>query len=242
MSPRRDWLTFERHGGSAPPDDEALSLAEDGSFTARRTIGGPSIGAFAGKLPPAEMNRLRKTVDALGDGGDAEVPTPRHGATEVLETGRHTLRIGSNEDAPKPWPALLKRVRAILEDEVLDHPGAAVTLVADEHGARLEHAGGKAVDVDLGSLQVRVIHLGADEAVLGRWSGRPAGALVDNGETMVAKPRWVTAEPGWREDLPFDHGFRLSGDAWLQVWVDVPIRADGERRAGRLYVPVIPDA
>jgi hypothetical protein len=242
MSPRRPWLSFERHGGAVPRDDEALALGEDGGFKARRTIGGPCIGAFEGALAGATMARLRKGVAALEGAKDVEIATPRHGATETLVAGRRTFRAGSNEAPPKPWGALIKSVRAVLEDEVVEHPKAAIRLVADRATARLEQAGAGAIEADLGTLRVRVVLMGKDDAVRGQWVGRPAEGRVDNGETMVATPRWVTADGGWSAPLPFEHGLRPGAGDWLQVWVDLPIRSDGAARAGRLYVPVLSDA
>lgn len=242
MSPKRAWLTFERHGGLPPRDDEGLRVAEDGAFTAHRTIGGPCIGAFEGRLPAATMARIRKAAERLGDTKDHEIPTPAHGATETLVVAGRSLQTGSNEAPPKPWRDLVTAVRSAFESEVVTAPAAAVQLEAAAGTARLVHAGDAPTEVDLGTVQVRVVHRTADEGVAGRWTGRPAQGLVDNGETMVATPRWVTARSGWTADLPFDHGLRLGPGEWLQVWVDLPIRAGGVRRAGQLYVPVIPDA
>lgn len=242
MSPRGPWLSFERQGGAAPRDDEELRLAEDGSFTALRTIGGPCIGSFEGRLPAAVVRKFRTAIEALGTVEDVEIPTPRHGATETLIAGGRTLRTGSNETPRGPWRALLALARTVFEREVIEHPRAAVRIVADASTARLEHAGDGPIDVDLGTLEVRVVLLGADDAVRGRWAGRPTEGLVDNGETIVATPAWATAAPGWSAELPYAHGFSLEAGAWLQVWVDLAVRADGRRRAGRLYRPVIPDA
>lgn len=242
MSPARAWLTFERHGGRPPRDDEVLRLAEDGSFTVHRTIGGPCIGSFKGRLAASTLARIRKAAEGLGNAEDHEVPTPQHGATETLTVAGRTLRTGSNETPPKPWRSLLKAVRSLLESEVVAAPAAAVQLEADAGTARLVHAGDEPIEVDLGTLQVRVVHRTADEGIGGRWNGRPAEGLVDNGERLVATPAWATARSGWTAALPFDHGFRLGPGEWLQVWVDLAIRADGVRRAGQLYRPVIPDA
>ena len=238
---RRAWLRFERRGGAPPPDDEELALAEDGSFTAFRTIGGPRIGSFDGRLAGRVLTRLRAAVETAASAENLTIATPRHGATEVLAVAGRTLELGSNETPPKPWRALLDRVRALFEDEVIDSPSAAIGVVADARTARLVHAGDGSIEVDVGSIAVRVIRISDEGAVLGRWNGRPAGSLVDNGETLVPTPRWVTAEPGWSATLPFDHPLELAPGDMFQVWVDVPIR-DGERqRDGRLYVPVLAD-
>lgn len=239
MTPRRPWLHFERRGGLPPRDDEELTITEDGSFTARRTIGGPVIGSFAGKLPTVAANWLRTAVDAAAGAADVTIPTPHHGATEVLQVGGRTLRIDANAAAPKPWRALLDRLRELVEDDVTESPAAAVRLVADARSARLEQGGDSTLDVDVGSVLVRVIRVADEGGVLGRWNGRPAGSLVDNGERLVPTPRWVTAKPGWNAPLPFDHPLELAPGDMFQVWVDLPIR-DGEReRAGKLYVPVL---
>jgi hypothetical protein len=232
------WLTFSRTGGRAPRDDETLSVAEDGTFEARRTLGGPRVGTFRGQLPERAARALRKAVAALEDAEDLEIPTPREGATEVLACAGRTLRTGSNERAPKPWRAALDLTRALLEDEVVEAPLAAVELVADERSARLAHAGTEPVEVDTGSVVVNVVRLGDDGAVLARWRGRRDDRLVSNGETLVAEPEWVTATPGWTAELPFDHPVELARGDWLQVWVDLPVRDAGGERAARLYVPV----
>ncbi len=241
MTARRPWLRFERRGGRPPRDDEALTIAEDGSFTARLTVGGSSIGSFEGKMPGAVATRLRRAVEAVAAADDVTIPTAHHGSTEVLEVGGRTLRIDAAEDAPKPWRALLELVRKLVDETVAGSPDAAIRLVADARSARLDHAGRSAFDVDLGSVLVKVIRVADEGGVLGRWNGRPAGSMVDNGETVVPTPRWVTAGPGWSAALPFDHPLELAPGDMFQVWVDVPIR-DGERtRDGRLYVPVLPD-
>lgn len=241
MSGRRAWLSFERRGGTPPPDDEALTLADDGSFGARRTLGGPRIGSFAGLLPAAAMRSLRRAVEAAAEATDATLPTPRGGATEVLRIGGSTLQLGSNETPPRPWRAVLERVRTLFEEEVVATARAALELVADTRSARLVHAGEAPLDVDLGSVLVKVIRVADEGMALGRWNGRPPGSLVDNGERLVPTPRWVRAGPGWSAPLPFDHPLELAPGDMFQVWVDVPIREEGERgaRAGRLYVPVL---
>ena len=235
-------LHFERQGGAPPEDDEELTVLDDGSFSARRTIGGRMIGTFAGQLESTAQLDLKRALAAAAKADDLTLETPRHGATEVLEAGGRTLRIGSNEMPRAPWRALVERVRAMLTDEVVDAPAAAIELLADSRTARLVHVGSEPLEVDIGSLAVRVTRMSDEGGVLGRWNGRPAGSLVDNGERLVPTPRWVTAGPGWSAPIPFDHPLELAPGDMLQVWVDVPIR-DGEReRDGRLYVPVLTDA
>ena len=234
-------LRFERRGGLPPRDDEALLVAADGSFTARLTIGGPAIGSFAGTLGKAALGRLTAAIDALGPIEDATIPTPRHGATETVEVVGRTIRLGSNEVPPKPWRSLVNRVRKMLEDEVVDGPHAAVRLTVTPEAARLEHRGDSPLDINLGSVAVRVIHLADDGLVLGRWAGR-LFEQVSNGEALVDRTDWASAGPGWATQLPFDHAIVLEHGEWLQVWVGLQIRDSDGPRDGQLYAPVLTDA
>jgi hypothetical protein len=233
-------LEFERQGGLPPRDDESLRIAADGSFVARRTIGGAAIGSFEGVLGKAVLGRLSSAIDALGSGGDLEIATPRHGATEVLQAAGRTIRLGSNEVPPKPWRGLVDRVRKLVQGEVLDSPRAAVTLTATARTARIVHAGTKPLDVNLGSVTVSVVHLDDHGLVLGRWGGRLVDQ-VSNGEELVDRPEWVTAAPGWSASLPFGHGLLLGSGDWLQVRIGLELREGDTRRAGRLYAPVLAD-
>lgn len=237
MSGRREWLRFERQGGIPPRDDEALSVAADGAFTARRTIGGIRIGTFAGRLDATQLARLRSLVEAVGAADDLTLPTPRHGATETLELAGRTLRLGSNETPPKPWRALIARVRALLQDDVIERPRAAIELVAAARSARLTRAGTEPIDVDLGSVAVRVVRIGGEGTPTGRWSGFAQGRIAD-GERLVPTPAWETAGQSWQSLIPFDHGLQLAPDDWLQVWVEVDIRQADAVRHGQLYAPV----
>ena len=241
MSGRTRWLSFERRGGAPPPDDEALALAEDGSFTARRTMGGPRIGSFEGRLPGDDMQRLNAAVDAAARAEDLTLPTPGHGATEVLEVAGRRLQLGSNETPPRPWRRLVEQAREALTGSAIASPKAAVELVADSRSARLDHAGDRPIEIDIGSVAVQVIRVADEGGVLGRWNGRVTEGLVDDGEKLVPTPAWVTAGPGWSVPLPFDHPLELAPGDMFQVWVDVPIREGDRARAARLYVPVLTD-
>lgn len=242
MTAGSDWLRFRRAGGTTPADDEELVVHADGTFTARRTVAGRRIGRFAGTLPGASLRRLRAAADAIADAADVEIPTPRHGATEVLELGGRTLRLGSNERAPQPWRTLLDRIRSVVEDDVVELPEAAVELVADARTAALAHAGSEPIEVDLGSIGVRLVRVDADGLAVARWHGRPGDRLVDDGESIVAVPGWVTAGPGWRVSLPFDHPMELAPGDWLQAFVAVTIRDGAGERPGRLYAAITDDA
>jgi len=238
MSAARPWLAFSRRGGMPPRDDESLRLTEAGSFTAHRTIGGPRIGLFEGRLAARPLARLQAAIEPLREASDVEIPTPHRGATETLEAAGHTIRLGSNETPPKPWRAAIRTVRAALDD-VDDSPTAAIGLVATMDRAQLVHAGTAPVAVNLGSVTVSAVHLADDGIVVDRWTGRVRDE-VSNGEELVDRPEWLTAGPGWALDLPFDHGQVRAVGEWLQVWVALEFRDAHGQRDGRLYVPVVP--
>jgi hypothetical protein len=240
MSRNRPWLTFERFGGSTPRDDEALEVAEDGSFTARRTIGGPRIGSFGGRLSKASIGRLRSAVEGVAAAAEITIPTPLHGATEVLSAAA-TPSVSDQRFGPKALAAAAAPCACADQGEVIDHPLGAVVLVADARTARLVHTGTQPIDVDLGSVRVRVIHMGVDETVRARWNGRrPSTSSTTASRSW--QQAWVTAGPGWSAAVPFDHSLTITTGEWLQVWVEVAIRAGGAPRDGRLYVPVLADA
>jgi len=238
VSGRRPWLQFARRGGLPPRDDESLRLSEGGSFSGRRTIGGLRIGTFEGRLPGTTLASLQALVDALPPAAELRLPTPQHGATETIDVAGRTLEIGSNDAPPKPWRALIEDVRRLMTDEVVESPRAAVELVAGARSAQLVHAGSAPIEVDLGSVTVRLIRVDGDGAVVGRWSGRPTGELVDNGERLVPATRWVTASAGWSAPLPFDTSLKPDTGEWLQVWVTATIRNGADARDGQLYAPV----
>lgn len=215
-----------RAGGRPPSDDESLEVAADGSWTARRTVGGRRVGRFVGRLAEGDLAALVADAARAAETGDAEVPTPRDGATETLEVAGGTITLGSNERAPSGWHPLVERVRALLRDALDGDPVAALGLEADVARARLVQAGGGVVEVDPASVSVRVARVGPDGTPFGRWQ---AGSGAEAG--------WTRVGPGWTLDLPYGHGLApVDGDV-LQVWVFVRVR-DGGTRASRLYVPV----
>jgi hypothetical protein len=230
-------VSFGRHGGRPPADDESLEVAADGTFSARRTVGGARIGRFAGQLDATTLDGLRALVDALATAEDLTIATPRDGATEVIEAGGRTGRFGSNERPPEPWGALVDRLRTALDGTVVEAPLAAIELTATSRRARLRHLGAESLDVDLASLEVRAVRLDAEGAVLGRWQGQAGTEVIEDRVPAAAASDVVTTKPGWDHALPFDHPLELARGDWLQVWVTLGIRDDGERSA-RLFLAV----
>lgn len=224
--PRGVLLRYGRAGGRAPSDDESLEVATDGAWTARRTVGGRRIGRFAGRLPEKQLAALARDAARAAGAGDAEVPTPRHGATETLETGGAVLRLGSNERAQGGWRPLVEWARSFVKGVVTSEPVAVLALEADVAAARLVLVGTEPIEVDPGSIAIRVALVAPDGTRLGDWQ---AGS--------GAEPGWARAEAGWTLDLPFGHGLSPGAGEFLQVRVVVRVRDRGTR-AARLFLAV----
>lgn len=162
--------SWARSGGRPPADDERLAIDDDGAFTARRTVGGARIGAFAGTLEAATLEAVRREAAAGREAGELWLETPRDGATESIafaDDEEPAASLGSNAQPVGPWADLVTRLRGLTQ--VTAHPAAALELVGDAAGARLVAVGDGALDVDTASVSVRVVRLDAAGAMLGRW-------------------------------------------------------------------------
>jgi hypothetical protein len=229
-------IVYRRSGGREPSDDERLDVWADARFEARRTVGGRRIGRFAGELDGTAVTELQSATQAAGAAGDLAVTTPVDGATVSLLAAGHEVRVGSNEEVEGPWGGLLAAVKALLDGPVLTHPVAAIELDASSRQATLGHVGGEPLEVDPGTITVRAVRLDAHGAMLGRWHGSTAPAQAE--DASMPGPAWAEAAPGWRLELPFRHSLELTETDWLQVWVTLRLREDGERRTGRLFLAV----
>ena len=229
-------VSYQRGGGRPPADDERLDIRPDGTFEARRTVGVPKAGGFAGSLDEPTLRRLADTVAAVAGEADAVVPTPRDGATEVIEAGGRQATLGGSAQPPGPWGELAKQLRSLIVGPVLASPRAAVELQAGANEAALVHAGSDPLDVDLSLIEIHVVQLDRQGIPGQRWF-----ATTRTGPNPDVRPpaRWVTATPGWRQELPFGHGIELAEGESLQVIATVPIREGGTLRVAKLgvYVP-----
>jgi hypothetical protein len=225
-------VRFSRAGGRPPADDERIEVRADGSFAAHRTVGGARIGSFAGRLPERELGAMTDEVAACRGLAALWIETPRDGATETVELAEAdevAASLGSNARPPKPWAALVERLRDLL-DGATAHPDAALELVADAGGARLVAAGPGSIEVDVATTEVRLVHLDATGVPAWRWG-------VATGDPATATHRWEPTAPGWSRELPFEAPPALAAGEWLQVWVFVTLRSPVVRR-GRLFVAV----
>ena len=227
MSRREPLARLQRAGGRRPTDDEVLEIAADGSFTATRTVGGTRVGRFAGRLPGTTLSALRRDVEAAAEGPDIVRPTPRDGATEVVEAAGHSLRLGSNDPPPPPWKGLVRRLRDLVEDRATRDPVAAIELVAGRDGVALVHAGSESLRLDPTSIEGELIRAGRDGVPRERRPLAPHHGDI------------VQVETGWRLDLaPAPRSF-VAGDR-LIARVVVRIDHDGRFRQARLYADVEP--
>ena len=232
------WFATGAPGGRPPADDEHLTVEDDGSYTARRTVAGARVGRFAGRLTAGRLEALRAAADGLSEASDVAIRTPHDGATEVVEAAGHSARMGSNEAPPEPWRRLVLALREAIDSDAVADPVAGLELRAGTGDAAVAHIGSENLQVDLASVVIRVVRLDAEGAVLGRWSGREGPAADEDSGQPAAE--WAEAGPGWTRALPFTHGLELAPGDWLQVWVHANVREPGDPavRAVRLFVGV----
>jgi hypothetical protein len=225
-------VRYSRAGGRPPADDERLEVHANGTFKGLRTVGGARIGSFAGRFAGSTVKAIGREVAACRRAGDLWLETPRDGATVTIELGGAgdvTASMDSNARPGGPWGALARRLSDLLK-RATEHPGAAVELVADARQARLVALGPEPLEVDVATIEVRLVRLDATGQPTARW-GSAAG------DPAATSPRWQRTGPGWSLDLPFDPAVAPARGDWLQVWVLVTLRAGGERR-GRLFLAV----
>lgn len=205
-----------------PQLDEVLKIAEDGSFSLRRSVSTAStppspIGRFGGKLPVERWDELDAAAQkAAAEGSRSWVALP-DSPVDRVQVDAAEATLGMRDSAEGAWGELARRLRPMLHD-LTSSPRAAIALeVAD--GARLVHLGQEELEVDLSKLALEAVQWRGDDAEA-RWEARPA-ALGG-----------LTVGPGWTQELPFDHGFDLQeGDR-----ISLLVTFDG--RAGRRWIPV----
>jgi hypothetical protein len=215
---------YRRAGGQPPSDAELLDL-DGAEFTLVRTIGGPRVGCFAGRVlgdVVATVDRLAAAVAAQGD--LATVP-PRDAALETLELGGVRLRGGHHQRPDGAWAEAIALARRLV-DELTDSPVAALGLdvVDDGATARVRHLGDEPVVVDLAGATARADHTAGDGRLLGSWQGDVHPLAVNPVETG----------PGWALDVGLVHGFTLAPGDVLTVILVFGLVVDGAAVAHRL--------
>jgi hypothetical protein len=180
-----------RLSDAPPPAREVLDVADDGSFTAWRSIH-DAVGRFAGSVP--DLERLRGLVEAVsGDRPPGVGELPLDATVDSLEAGGHELEVSANASVDGPWGELLAVCREQLEG-VGSSPVAAVALVIEGPGAlRLEHRGTEPFPIELANLSVEVT----------RWRG---DTPVGSSERSVPGLGRVEAGPGWTLAVELEGG------------------------------------
>jgi hypothetical protein len=217
-------IEYLRTGGrvAAGQPGDHVELGIDGDRYELSVVSGrSSVGRFAGSLGSDDADRLAELAGRVGSSTDG---SSRPGAAAVTITvDGVTARFGQGSAPDEAWAALdaeLERLAATLDD-----PVAAIGLAVAPDGSSLtlEHVGPDPCVVDLSSVVVHVVAWKGYYEPGGEWTGQFASSVE-------------AAGPGWRVDLPFDHGLVLGGDVTLQV--EVTFGLDGAL-AQAVHAPVI---
>lgn len=200
--------------------------ADGSTFRASRQVARRAVGRFAGELTADELASLEEALHACEAAEPAEPPMPAPGASMVaIDIDGTSVQFGDGDPPSGPW-ARLADVCEKLVDAVVDRPVAAICVVVDDDGARLEHCGDDDVDIDLSDASfVAVAWQGwYDEA--GRLEGRFEGSSEQVG-------------PGWSIDIPVDLT-QLAGDH-VTIHVTVTFTIGADREATAVQVSHAPD-
>jgi hypothetical protein len=200
---------------------EELEIADDGTFKMWRSVSKASelpspIGRFAGSVADAQQNALSEAAQrAKAEGSRTWLVSP-DSPVDRFDVDGINATLGIHHHGEGAWKDLVAQVRPLLR-ELTASPLAAIALELADGGAQLVHQGTEPLTLDLSTLTVRADHW-RDGHSLARWTA-PSPATAQ-GE--------VVAEPGWKLDLPFEHGFDVRpGD---RVTADVTFAArDGDR-------------
>jgi hypothetical protein len=232
--------SYLRAGGLPPADDERLEVEADGTWTLWRTMGGPCVGAFGGRLDAGRRRRLQAAVDAVADAGTPDAaadtrprrPPPPDGVHESFTAGEEQLDLAAGAPAPGAWGPLVRLLRDW--SATLAEPASATTALElgdDDGQPLLLRHGPDHLVVWPATLRVEVYARDRDGIVRDRVvAGKEAEGDVARGEPL-------TTGPGWSLDVDIPRlpvvpdGGRL--EAW--VWLDVA-GPDGPARV-RLVSP-----
>ncbi len=212
-------------GRSAVAEHEWFE-ADGSTFRASRQVAQGAVGRFAGELTADELNSLEEALHACEAAEPAEPPLPAPGATMVtIDIGGTSVQFGDGDPPSGPW-ARLADVCERLVDAVLDRPAAAIGIVVDDDGARLEHRGDDELDIDLSDASFVAVAWQGWYEEAGRLEGRFEGDSAVVG-------------PGWSIDVPVDLT-QLAGDD-LTVHVIVTFTIGADREATAVQVSHAPD-
>ena len=214
-------IALSRTGGLRLPQfHEELEIDGDGTFRMWRSVSKASelpspIGRFAGRVAASKRDALNEAaLRAKGEGSRTWLISP-DSPVDRFDVDGVNATLGIHHPGEGTWQDLAALVRPLLR-ELTDSPLAAIALELNG-GATLVHQGTQPLTLDLSSLAVRADQW-RDGQSLARWTAPSPGS--GKGE--------VIAKPGWKLNVPFEHGFDVQpGD---RVTADVTFAArDGDR-------------
>jgi hypothetical protein len=217
--------TYHRGGGDPPKDDESLDVEEDGSFVLIRTVGGPRVGTFAGKIPRHAYAALARLVAKAGDFEERPTGLPPH-VMESLTTSRADIEVGVRAKTSNPATKLVRRMRELSED-LTAAPVAALELsvAADGSSITMTSVGSAPVEAAFGQASLTYTLFGEGEELLS--AGEIAGPLH-------ARTR-ARLDPGWTAELAITPDLQFNARRTLDVKVEFDLYdADGRMRRARL--------
>lgn len=196
-------ITYTRSGGQGdPPQAESITIADDGSFEAMRSVGVAAAGRFAGDLPDELVSRVAAATAAV-EGAAAPDAELMPGAP------RETIAIGGagavdvSRASGQPWMDLRTVLMEAL-DAVVSAPADALvlTVTAEPPSVRLETVG--------------------DAAIEGSHDSLVATALLWSEDWEEKARAEVSLTPG--EDAPLSASLAPSPGDRLQVSVTLTMR------------------
>jgi hypothetical protein len=216
---------YHRGGGDRPRDDESLEIEEDGSFVLTRTVGGPRVGSFAGKIPPKARAPLARLVATADDFDERPSGLPPH-VIETVTTSRADIDVGARAKTRNPATKLVKRLRQLSEDLTAE-PVAALELSVARNGSSITMTslGSAPVEVDFGQASLTFTLFGEGEELL------TAGEIS---APLDARTR-ARLDPGWTAELAIKPELEFNPRRTLDVRVEFDLYdASGRVRRARL--------
>jgi hypothetical protein len=217
-------VSYHRGGGLAPADDESMVVADDGTYTVVRTVGGPRVGHFAGRLEPGELEALSAAVGGVS--GDVSTPGDLDGARERIDVAGGIAQIGDHDRPEGAWGELVALVRPLLDRLSTSGQTAGLLLKANPTKVQVQSVGDEVFDIDTGSLGLTVV------------AARSDGGTADRYDAPRGASSFVTAGPGWHYVIDLPRRVDPPPGGYLRATVAVPVRRAGRVVTHRLFVAV----
>jgi hypothetical protein len=207
---------YLRTGGGKPGFDEELEIETDGVFRMARHVSADRAGTFAGTLDPTQLEALHTALDALGDPLVIDPAMPRT-VLELIDWTGGSSSFPLEEELPPEWERLREVLQTLVED-LKQFPVAALEIRLGESGdtASFEVVGSEPVNANLNGAQLALSLFAEDEDYLDSATVAVPSDLADTSPLP----------PGWRHEMPLNHGLVFNPRRTLQLSVDFTI--DGQ--------------